>query len=556
MTEDPASIIQKKAALFEELESWKALWDRNGKFCAPQVDIYSDLPKTPDHTGFGGVFDTTAIEALDTYASGLIAEIFPANEKWMVWTPEDIDNADDAAKKWYAKCGEIGLQHIARSRFYQQLKPVVTDMGYAGTSALALRKGAKSLLQFSYVRLGYFAVEEDGDGNVEKLYRELRLTAEQMAEMFGEDALGPKAKEALAAVRSGKHGKKEFKVIHAVFPRKERDQDSPASDQMPYASVYVCEDDKITLELGGYEHFPYACIRAERWNDYTYGLAPASKAMPAIRQLNKLSRDMDEGAALAVRPPWLVPAGMVGEVAAYPNGVTVYDERAGKGGKPEQLPSGMRYDIGKDLMEAKKEEIRSFFHASLFEAIAQKDKQMTAREVASIEASALRKFLPNFNQLTSELSDMFSTMFVILFEAGAFPEPPSSVVQTMPDGSGFIPAPQVQFTSRIALAMRMVENSAIDRTLERLLLLAPVMPEVLENFDMDELIRLAGRNEGLPENVILLKRQVEQARQARQQQEQAIQQAAMLEQVANTAQTVGDTNGQAAQDNLQQLAIA
>lgn len=550
-------IIKKKTALFTDLETWKARWDYNGRYCAPQVDIYSDIPKTPDRTGYSGVFDTTALDALDSYATGLISEIFPANEKWMVWAPEDSDEADDAAKKWYARCGEIALLHLARSRFYQQLKPAVTDMGYAGTAALALRKGTKSLLQFSYVRLGYFAIEEDGEGSVTALYRELRLNAEQMADMFGEKNLGDSARKALMAIKDGKTAEHtEFRVIHAVFPREDRDESSPASTEMEWASVYVCQEDKHVLERGGYEHFPYACIRAERWNDYVYGNCPANRAMPAIRQLNKLARDMDEGAALAVRPPWIVPAGMVGEVAAYPNGVTVYDERKGQGGKPEQLLNRANYTVGEKLMEGKKAEVRAAFHAALFESIAQKDKQMTAREVAALEAGALRKFLPNFNQLTSEMQSIFSTVFTILFEAGVFPEPPASVVQILDDGSGFIAAPKVEFTSRIALAMRMVENSAIDRTLERLFALAPVAPEILENFDMDEMIRQAGRNDGLPEDVLKLKTLVERERQARQQQEQAMMQAALVEQAANVAKTVGDTDGVAAASNIQQLAGA
>lgn len=552
MKEDAATIIRKKESLFSELDEWKGHWSRNAKFCAPQVDIYADQAQSPDETGFGGLFDTTAIEAVDSYASGIIGEVFPSNEKWMVWTPEDVDGSDDAAKAWYAKCGEIALMHLSRSRFYQQLKPVVVDLAYAGTGALSLRRGKRSNLQFSYVRLGNFAIEEDGEGTVTALYRQLDLTAEQMADMFGEEVLGEKVSKALQQGRNGRGSNAaKFKVIHAVFERRNPDQNSPASSEMPYASNYVCETDRIVLESSGYDYFPYAAMRAERWNDYVYGISPASKAMPAIRQLNVLYRNISLGLAKAVNPPIMMPSDQVGEAALYPAGITIYDSAKGHGQKPEILHVAGDYKGGIEAAGIYKEEVRRFFHADLFEAIAQKDKQMTAREVAAIEAGALRKFLPNFNQITSEMQDMFRTMFSILMQDGAFPPPPLSIIE-----NGMIGLPKVEFTSRIALAMRLVDNNAIDRQVERLIILAPLQPDILDNIDMDELIKTAARNDGVPEDILRLDSKVKEMRKVRQEQEQAAMQAALAEQVANTAKTVGETDGANVEENAQRLQLA
>ena len=137
---------------------------------------------------------------------------------------------------------------------------------------------------------------------------------------------------------------------------------------------------------------------------------------------------------------------------------------------------------------------------------------------------------------------MFTQIFNILFDAGAFPVAPDSVRIPADKGFDIIPPPKVVFTSRLALAMRMVENNAIDRTLERLAMIAQFVPDVLLNFNMDELARIAARNDGVPENVLVLKKEVDEMKQAQAEQQQQMAQMEQAESMAGTAKTVGDTN--------------
>lgn len=549
MKEDAETIIKKAEALESELNLFKDHWERNARYFKPQLDLYEQHPHSPDSTGFAGLFDTTGIESLDTFANGMIAEVFSSNEKWMLFVPQDdFEQIDDDGRKWYNKCSELALTYLGRSNFYQSIKPCVTDMGCGGTGSLFVQRGQKKPLKFKYDRLGTFAIEEDGEGDVRTHFVWRKYNAAEMADLFGEDNLGSKAKKALKAQREG--GEKEtFHVIHACFPR---GTNGIEAKEKPFASIYVCKEDKHVLEQGGFDFFPFSAPRAEIWNDYVYGLAPATKALPAMRELNCLRKNVHEGVHLMVKPPWLVPAGMVDEVHNYPNGVTVFDERSPH--KPEQQTIKADVRAGLELIDNIAEQVRGFFHASLFEAVAEKDKQMTAREVASIENAALRRFLPNFNQITTELTPIFQNVFIILYNEGAFPEPPESV-KIFPQGPsmpGTIPLPKVEFTSRIALAMRLIENNAIDRTLERLLPMMEINPEIADNFDLDQMIREAARNDGISEDIIKKIGDVQRERAERNAQIQQQQEMMMAEQAAKTAKDASQVDG----ENLQNLLSA
>ncbi len=535
---DVEMVLARKAQAFGTLETWKSMWQRNSEYVAPQLDINEELlDDYPSEGDFDQIYDTTGVQAVETYANGLMTEIFPANERWAIWKSQDLEeSANDEVMKWYAKCSEIALKHLASSNFYQEMKPFLKSQAITGTSAINVRAGKRSLLRFTNNRAGTYAIEEDDEGYVDTIFREMKMSSMQMVKMFGEDKVGEKVKENYEKAKKGNTDKKTYTVIHAVMLRTNRDKSKIDSKNKMYASYYICEDDRHMLEESGYDSFPYCVARAEKWDDHVYGIGPTTKALPAIRQLNQLTKDLDAGASVSINPRVLVAADMVDEIDWSEGGVTVFDPT--KGGANSQMPvtwgDNVRYDVGVELQVAKREEIRKFFHSGLFEAIAEKTKQMTAREVAAIESAELRSFLPNFNQLTSEIQPLMNEVFRILLDAGVFPEPPESAL----DEDSTIALPKTEYTSRISLAMRMVENSAIDRTLERMNAIAQVDPTVFDHVKMNSLLRMTMRNEGVPEDVIEDYEVVMQKMEAREQKQQEAAQAQQAQQLASAASQV------------------
>lgn len=555
MAENATKILAHKKALWKNLETWKARWQVTSDFFAPSLDINEETEYAPS-ADFDGLFDTTGVHVVDIYANGLMTEIFPANERWAIWVHPDSDAEDESQDEfdaWYNKCSEIALKKLGQSNFYQEMKPFLKSLGYGGTGSVNVRKGKKSTLRFSFHRLGSYAAEEDDEGSVDTHFREMKLESQQIKKMFPDAKLGEKVSKDLEAYNEGKPTSKKFTVTHAIYPRLNLDKKKIDSENMPFASVYVCDEDQLILDESGYHTFPNCVARAEKWDDHTYGLAPAEKALPAMRQLNKLTRDLDAAAAVAINPRVAVGADIVDDIDWREGGVTVFDASKGEHGMPKVWGENVQYPMGIELQVAKKEEIRKFFHAGLFEAIAEKTKQMTAREVAAIESAELRSFLPNFNQLTSEIQPLMGEVFAILLEAGEFPDPPEGLI----DEEGTIALPKTEFTSRISLALRMVENNAIDRLMERLIALAQIDPSVFMNVNIRDMVRLSARNDGVPESVLRSIDEIEEMEEAKREQEEAMMQAQETQVMADAAQkgakALGDLPEGAAEEVVNQL---
>jgi hypothetical protein len=104
---------------------------------------------------------------------------------------------------------------------------------------------------------------------------------------------------------------------------------------------------------------------------------------------------------------------------------------------------------------------------------------------------------------------------------------------------GYIPEPDVAYNSRIALAIKSLENAAFVRTSEMLLPYVQIKPDMLDNFDFDEICRDMARNDGLPARWLMEEEMVAQQRAARAQAQQQAMQAQQMEQAASAIGKAG-----------------
>lgn len=165
--------------------------------------------------------------------------------------------------------------------------------------------------------------------------------------------------------------------------------------------------------------------------------------------------------------------------------------------------------------------------------------QMTAREVAERQSEKLTQFSPTADRTTTELfTPMLRRVFAILSRAGKFPAPPPEVL-VRDAGGVFVANPEIIYSSRIALAIKALENNAFDRDLEVLMPLIQIAPDTVDNYNLDEIVRDRSRNNGLPARWMRELEEVQQMRQARA--EAQAQQAQMMqaEKLANAAGKVG-----------------
>ena len=310
---------------------------------------------------------------------------------------------------------------------------------------------------------------------------------------------------------------------------------------LPIASIYVEKDKRLVVRVSGYTEQPFFATRYLKWYaEHAYGWSPSWVALPDARQLNFLQKQLDALAELAAFPRFLVPDTHEGEVDYRASGVTYFDA-ANPNGIPREWATTGRYDIGKDRVTEKQTSINKAFHVDLFQMFANLDRpQMTAREVAERSSEKLIQFSPTFSRLTTELfTPLLRRIFGILTRAGKMPPPPKEIIQQAPTGEAFLPEPEIVYSSKIALAIKVLENASLMNMFELWMPISEGKPEVLDNVNWDETFRDSVRNAGLPARWLIEAKQVEEIRAQRAEQMAQMQKQQQMAAQADAAGKIG-----------------
>jgi hypothetical protein len=221
------------------------------------------------------------------------------------------------------------------------------------------------------------------------------------------------------------------------------------------------------------------------------------------------------------------------------HGVTYFNGGVA-GREPKEWLTGGRYDIGMDREARKTDAINRAYHVDLFRMFAQLDKQMTAREVAERASEKLVQFSPTATRMTTEFfNPLLQRVWALAVRSGMLPPPPEDIMEQDGEGNFFLPEPNVTFTSRIALAIKGLENVAFTRTFEMIMPVIQVAPETVDNLNFDEITRDLSRNNGLPSHWLRDLPAVEEMRAARAEQQARAQQLEEARIQAEIAQKAG-----------------
>lgn len=535
--------IEDLALRYEQLKSdraaWETLWQEIGNFCSPRRQYNLGGTITPSTEKEARLFDTTAITAAETLANGQLAWMSPMETAWFAFEPGDKYQSE-AAKRYYADCTSRTRKKLATSNFYTAIHEFYLDRGTFGTAALFIEPGRNSPLNVQYWPVGTYVIDVDYEGNVDTVHREHSYTLRQLVKEFGVEKLSKKLQDAAA---SGKQWGEKFAVVCSIFPRQERDPRKIDALNMPFVCVHWERDTRHELRETGYEELPVFVSRYLEWGSVfgsVYGWSPAFMALPNARQLNFLQKMMDALAEKMAFPPMMAPEELEGEIDANANGVTYFSsDLAGR--LPSQLQRNERYDIGLQRVEERQRAIEKAFHVDLFQMFAQLEKQMTAREISARETEKLIQFSPTFARLTTELfNPSLKRLFGIGLRSGWYEQPPQELITPISETLGDVATPEVSYSSRIALALRSLPAMAYYRSLERLAMIAPLYPEVLDNYNLDKAERETSLADGVPPEYLQDEETVDAVRQTRADAAQAQQQMEQAAVAADAAAKLGN----------------
>jgi len=535
-------LIARHAALKAERAPWDAFWQEVGDYVMPRKADIMEQVSVPGTAKQQALFDSTAIRANNILANGQLAWMTPHESRWFSFDAPPELKGVDAVEQWFKRCTEIAHLEIARTNFYSEIHELYLDRGAFGTAAIFCDTGKRSALRFETWNVGSYSIAEDDEGLIDTVSREYCLTLRQARQHFGEDALSEEMRKRLEEAKSDpKKLDEKWTFIHMIFPRDPAEIDPTKADpeNMPIASVYIDQKAKKVVRVSGFMELPFFVTRFLKWGKSAYGWSPSWVALPESRQLNFLVKNMDALAEVTAFPRLLVPHNYVGEVDTRAGGVTYFDPN-NPNAMPKEWATGGRYDVGLDREDRKRKTIEDAYHVDLFQMFARNEKQMTATEIMERSAEKLIQFSPTFARMTTELfNPMLARVFSVLLRAGMFPPVPEAAV-VMDETGAFLPEPKISYSSRIAMSVRALENNSFGRMVERLMPVAQMRPDILDNFDFDRIIRETARNDGVPADWIADEEMVKRLRQAR---AEAQAQQAQMEQAQMAADAAAKVGG-------------
>lgn len=485
--------------------NWERNWEDVAEYILPRKDdVYGFRMKGEQK--FQRLYDSTSIHSNELLASALSGMLISQTSKWMQLSLGDPElDKDPETRYWLEDASDKMLAVYDGSNFYTEMHETFLDLGSLGTSTVFQEEHPDTVVSFCSRPIYGFYIDVDQFKKVVTVAYEYKMTYKQLFMEFGEKVLPADV------VRRGKADElAEFTVIHFVEPNIDFDTKSPRIEtNRPIRSIHILKDTKTTLKKSGYHEMPFAIPRWTVTNNEMFGRSPGMKAMPDIRMVNAMMKVVIRGAQKVVDPVLMVPdQGFLLPIDTTPGGVNFY--RGGQKDRIEPLVTGSRPDIGLDIVDAYRQQIRQAFFIDQLQL--REGPQMTATEVMQRTEEQLRLLGPIVSRLNSELlRPIVDRTFGIMMRKKMFLPPPATLKgRTI----------KIKFISQIAKAQKASQADTLLRVIQSVAPIIQAQPDIMDNFDGDSTLREHADIFGLSERMFKKPSEVMKLRNQRAQQQQ------------------------------------
>jgi len=515
MTEEERINQLKKQFSFLETERhyWdRGIWQEIADYVCP---IREDLQWTQNkgQTQGNKAYDGTAIYALNLAADGTHGYMFNSATQWFNFRlPRQLQHTENepSVRMYIEDLQSVIYSALQDSNFYSEMRIFLKDFFSIGTASLTIEEDLfsnKLCFNTLHPREGYIA--EDKHGNVDTFFRKVKLTARQAEQRFGKEKLSEIIKNSLT-----NNPYQLFDFLNAVFPRNDFNDNKLSSINKKYASIWLEFNSNKILYEGGYNVFPYMVTRYSKSGDEVYGRSPAAFALPEIKSLNAIAKDLLRAAQMAVRPPLNIPTEMKGKERLSPFGKNYYGGDYNRIISP--INTGINFPVGLDREKEKREIIEKHFHVDFFLMLQRAEREMTAREIierTGEKASVLSASIGNLTTVTDKIFD-----YVIYLENEAGRTPPLPDILAQYGGSNI----DIVYMGPLAQAQRrLFETQGIRLGLDLALPIITAFPETADEVNWSEALKQLLISNGFPQTALNSPEVIASMKQARQAQQTA-----------------------------------
>lgn len=550
-------ILTRWGTLKKEREPYMTQWLEISEHITPSRGRFLiGKNRNESRSRWNRIVDSSAVRAANILAAGLMSGMTDPSSQWFALTTgtPNLDEAQ-AVKVWLDQVQRIMEMAFTRTNTYQALHQGWRDVGTYGVMAMVIAEDDREVFHYYPLSVGEYAIGVDDRGVPDTLYRRFIMTAAQLVARFGRSKLSA---DVLRNFDAGQVDH-EYKLIHAIEPRFDRQYGKRDSRNMPWRSVIIQIDSDGTkdgiLEESGFNEFP--CV-VGRWgasaSDVYSEESPGMVALGDVRQLQHEQKQKGNSIDYIVNPPLIMPtAARDNEDDFEPGGRIYLDAPAQK--DAVQSAWQVQMDINalrQDIAEVQ-QRINQAFSVDMFLMLSgQQMGKMTATEVAERHEEKLMMLGPVLSRLNNEvLKPLIERTFSILYRAGQLPPAP-------PELAGV--ELSIEYTSMLARSQRAIRANSLDQFLQRIGQVAQFDPNVLAKIDSFRIVDEYADYLSVAPSVVVPTEQAQQKIEAQQQAQQQAQQAEQMQQAADAVSKLGrvpadgSTVGGQAVQGMQELA--
>ena len=550
-------ILTRWGTLKKEREPYMTQWLEISEHITPSRGRFLiGKNRNESRSRWNRIVDSSAVRAANILAAGLMSGMTDPSSQWFALTTgtPNLDEAQ-AVKVWLDQVQRIMEMAFTRTNTYQALHQGWRDVGTYGVMAMVIAEDDREVFHCYPLSVGEYAIGVDDRGVPDTLYRRFIMTAAQLVARFGRSKLSA---DVLRNFDAGQVDH-EYKLIHAIEPRFDRQYGKRDSRNMPWRSVIIQIDSDGTkdgiLEESGFNEFP--CV-VGRWgasaSDVYSEESPGMVALGDVRQLQHEQKQKGNSIDYIVNPPLIMPtAARDNEDDFEPGGRIYLDAPAQK--DAVQSAWQVQMDINalrQDIAEVQ-QRINQAFSVDMFLMLSgQQMGKMSATEVAERHEEKLMMLGPVLSRLNNEvLKPLIERTFSILYRAGQLPPAP-------PELAGV--KLSIEYTSMLARSQRAIRANSLDQFLQRIGQVAQFDPNVLAKIDSFRIVDEYADYLSVAPSVVVPTEQAQQKIEAQQQAQQQAQQAEQMQQAADAVSKLGrvpadgSTVGGQAVQGMQELA--
>lgn len=466
--------------------TWEQHWREVGDLILPQKSLFQQS-QVKGEKRTRRIFDSTPRLALNRFVATLESLITPRTQKWhgLRASNEALNQIRDV-RVWFDEVTKLlfRVRYSTQSTFSSQSTEVYESIGAFGTGAMFVGT-SETGIQYKSVHLSEIFFSENKDGVIDRVYRRFPLTVRQAIQAFGGDNLPEK-------MFSAQDSEQEFHFLHFVIPNQEQDPEMPGPGGMPFLSWIISEQEKKLIGFSGFSAFPYAISRYTTSINEVYGRGPGIFALPEIKMLNEIQASLIRQVHMDTDPPVLLTSD--GSLSRFSLKPGAHNHGAlDRQGNPLAAPykNDSNLPAGAAFAAEKRAVIDAFFLVDIFD-ILQDNPRMTATEVLERAREKGILLSPTIGRMQSEfLAPLIIREIDILATAGVLPPMPDVLIEA--EGEF-----EIDYDSPLTRSQRADEALGTERAIDSAIAKSEVYPEILDNYNPDEIVRIINEANGVP----------------------------------------------------------